>query len=130
MKILVAYDGSKVASAAVELAIVHAKAFDAEIGLVTVFSKATDREQKEIWKAEERLEKMQTLCEKKGVKCHSHLLVRGASSGEDIALFAQENNFDEIILGVKKTSKVEKMLMGSTAQYVILSAHCPVVTIK
>jgi len=37
---------------------------------------------------------------------------------------------DEIIVGVKRRSKVGKLLMGSTAQYVILQAPCPVVTVK
>jgi nucleotide-binding universal stress UspA family protein len=33
-------------------------------------------------------------------------------------------------VGVKRRSKVGKLLMGSTAQYVVLQADCPVVTVK
>jgi nucleotide-binding universal stress UspA family protein len=52
------------------------------------------------------------------------------TSGEDLVEFAEENKIDEIIVGVKRRSKVGKLLMGSTAQYVILNASCPVVTVK
>jgi nucleotide-binding universal stress UspA family protein len=58
------------------------------------------------------------------------LLIRGLAPGEDILEFAKESNVDEIIVGVKRRSKVGKLLMGSTAQYVILQAPCPVVTVK
>ena len=50
--------------------------------------------------------------------------------GEDIVGFAKDNGADEIIIGVKSRSKVGKLLFGSTAQAVILQAHCPVVTVK
>jgi nucleotide-binding universal stress UspA family protein len=37
---------------------------------------------------------------------------------------------DLIFLGIVKKSKVGKLLFGSTAQYVILHAPCPVVTVQ
>jgi nucleotide-binding universal stress UspA family protein len=56
--------------------------------------------------------------------------VRGLTPGEDLVAFARETNSDEIVIGVKKQSKVGKLLFGSNAQIVILAAHCPVVTVK
>ena len=130
MKILVGYDGSNAGEAAVALAADHAAAFDAEVHIVTSLSKGTERQQREIRAGEDDLARMSALCEKKGVACNTHLLIRGLSSGEDLVQFADENNVDEIVVGVKRRSKVGKLLMGSTAQYVILKARCPVVTVK
>ena len=50
--------------------------------------------------------------------------------GEDIVQFSEENDADEVIVGVVKISKVGKLLMGSTAQYVILHSPCPVISVK
>jgi nucleotide-binding universal stress UspA family protein len=50
--------------------------------------------------------------------------------GEDLVDFARENQADMVVVGVKRRSKMGKLLMGSTAQYVVLQAPCPVVTVK
>jgi nucleotide-binding universal stress UspA family protein len=50
--------------------------------------------------------------------------------GEDLVQFAKDNTVDEVVVGVKRRSKVGKILMGSTAQFVVLQAPCPVVTVK
>ena len=54
----------------------------------------------------------------------------GLTPGEDLVEFAREHGSDEIIVGVERRSKVSKLLLGSTAQFVILNAPCPVVTVK
>ncbi|MFZ1956497.1 MAG: universal stress protein, partial [Desulfobacterales bacterium] len=59
-----------------------------------------------------------------------HLLIRGLAPGEDLVRFAKENDVDLMVVGVKRRSKVGKLLMGSTAQFVIIKAPCPVLSIK
>ncbi len=56
--------------------------------------------------------------------------MRGFEAGEDLVRFAKEKDVGEIIIGVRSRSKVGKLLFGSTAQMVILEAHCPVLTVK
>lgn len=50
--------------------------------------------------------------------------------GEDLVKFAKDKAVDHIFSGVEKKSKTQKILLGSTAQYLILKAPCPVTTTK
>jgi nucleotide-binding universal stress UspA family protein len=128
MKILVGYDGSESAKEALKLARIHALAFGATVDVVTSIEKGNDADEEN--KALLSLEWAKTEFDEKGVICRTHLLIRGVAPGEDLVEFATENKIDEIIVGIKKLSKVGKLLLGSTAQYVILEAACPVVSVK
>lgn len=128
MKILVGFDGSNCGKDAISLAKQRAKSFGAEIVVAASMTKGTDND--EITKVNQYLVWAKDDFKKAGLQCETHLLIRGYTAGEDIVLFAKENGIDEIIVGVKRRSKVGKLLMGSTAQYVILNAHCPVLTVK
>ena len=130
MKITVGYDGTNAAKEALNLAITHAQSFGASVDVVTSMEKGTEGQREEIEEAENALDWAKALFDENNLPCKTHLLIRGLSPGEDIVEFAKENDADEIIVGVKRRSKVGKLLMGSTAQYIILQASCPVVSVK
>ena len=130
MKILVGYDGTNAAKDALNLAKIHAKSFGATVNIVTSMERGTEDQRDDIQQAERGLEWAKSLFDESEIDCQTHLLIRGLAPGEDLVQFAEENSTDEIIVGVKRRSKVGKLLMGSTAQYVILNAQCPVVSIK
>jgi len=130
MKILVGYDRSNPANDALELAKDHAMAFDANVHVVTSMVGANNNQYDNMQRAELGLEYAKALFEEENIKCETHLLIRGLLPGEDLVKFAEDNQINEIIVGVRKRSKVSKLLMGSTAQHVILNAACPVVSIK
>jgi nucleotide-binding universal stress UspA family protein len=130
MKILVAYDGSKVSKQAAQLALAHAKAFQADILLVFSIVGGPEIPRKEFEDAERTLQQQEILFKSEGIACESILSVRGMEAGEDIVQLAEERKVDEIILGIQRKSKVGKLLFGSTAQYIILRAPCPVITVQ
>lgn len=130
MKILVGYDGTNAAKEALNLAKSNAKIFGASVEVVTSMQKGTESDRKDIEQAERGLDYAKSLFAEDGIECNTHLLIRGLSPGEDLIEFANENQVDQIIVGVKRRSKVGKLLMGSTAQFVVLQAQCPVVTVK
>lgn len=130
MKILLGYDGSGPAHAALNLAIEHAKVFGAEVVAVNSLFGGNETTAEEVENARVDLEKAKATLEKAGVSCETHLLIKGSSPGEDIVSFAEQERVDEIIIGIKRKSKVGKLIFGSTAQYVIIKAPCPVMTVK
>ena len=129
MKILVGYDGSPAALTAVNLSVKYAKAFNARILLVTSLVGGTMDNGNEIHHAEEEFETIKELFAKENIPCTTDMLISGLSAGDDILRYAEENQVDHIILGIKKKSRTGKLLFGSNAQYVILNAHCPVITV-
>ena len=130
MRILVGYDGSNAAKEALNLAVKHAAAFQAAVHVVTSHVGGGAEHVEDIEAAEQELEYAKKLFADKAIPCETHLLIRGLTPGEDLIEFAKENQIDEIIVGVKKRSKVDKLVFGSTCQFVILNAPCPVLTVK
>jgi nucleotide-binding universal stress UspA family protein len=130
MKILVAYDGSKVTKEALQLAIKHAGAFKGSILLVHSMVGGPEIPRKEFEAAEKDLQQQEIMLKGDGISCETLLSVRGLEAGEDMVRIATEKKVDEIIIGLQRKSKVGKLLFGSNAQYIILNAPCPVVTIR
>ena len=130
MKILVGFDGSNSAKDALALAKKHAAAFDAKVIIVSSLTGGSVTHAVEVEHATENLESAKKMFDDDGIACETKLLVRGMTPGEDLVDFAKEKAIDEIIIGIKRRSKVGKLLFGSNAQYVIIKAPCPVVTVK
>jgi len=129
-KIIVGFDGSDPSKQALKLGKEHAKAFDAAIYILSSMEAGLDRPFKEVKTTEEALEKIKQQFESEGILCETHVLITGLTPGEDLIQYSSEIKADEIIVGVTKRSKLDKLIFGSTAQYVILNASCPVVTVK
>ena len=130
MKILVGYDGSRVAEDALKLAQEHARAFEAYIHIVTSLQQSHELGKEDIEKAEGKLDHLKLNFDFDKIASETHASVTYLTPGEDLVQFAKENDIDIIFIGVRKRSKVGKLVFGSTAQYVILEAPCPVATVK
>ncbi len=129
-KYLVAYNGSAAAKAALELAKHQALIRGSHVDVVTSMEGGAKERPEAISAANFELEEAGKDLAEAGVSHNIHQLVRGLSPGEDIVKFAADNAIDFIFVGVEKKSRAQKILLGSTAQFIILKADCPVVTIK
>ncbi len=129
MKIIVGYDRSNVPKDALKLAKKHAKAFDAKVYVLTSLAQSHELKLEDIQRAEHELEYVTNTLKEDNISCETQAIVSILSPGEDLVQFAKENEIDEIVIGVRRRSKVGKLLFGSTAQFVILNAPCPVVSV-
>ena len=130
MIILIGYDGSNTSKAALSLAIRQAKAFGARLHVVTSHVGGFSDKPEDVTKAEQELEYTREICTSEQVECETHLLLRGMGAGETLVLFSGEINADLVVIGVRRRSRVDKLIFGSTAREVILNAPCPVLTVK
>ena len=130
MKLLVAYNGTKESEAALELAKTHARIFNAKLVVVSSSEGGKGEKIEDINKIKQDLERIQQDISKDGIECEVEQLARGLMPGEDIVLYAAENEIDQIYVGIRKKSRTSKLILGSTAQFIILKATCPVTSVK
>jgi nucleotide-binding universal stress UspA family protein len=132
MKIMVCYNGLDAAQRALDYARKRAKENDAELWVVYSLQAENGTAHlygDEIEQAKESLKAASASLAQEGIAHQTHLLQRGLTAGEDLVLFAGENDMDEVVLGIRNRSRVGKLLLGSVAQYVILQGPCPVVSV-
>ena len=130
MKYLVGYDGGTASKRALALACEQAKQVGAIVYVVTSMEGGRKEEPKDIQVVEEELQWAKDYLLKENVQCETIQLARGLSPGEDLVKFAGDNGIDNIYLGIEKKSRTRKLLLGSTAQFIILKGPCPVTTTK
>ena len=130
MKFLVGYNGSDEAKAALSLAKDFAKTYNARVLVMSSMEGGSGEKPEDINQAEQNLRDAKDFLDEQGVECETHQLARGFTPGEDLVKFAEENQIDQIFVGIEKKSRTSKLILGSTAQFVILKAPCPVITAK
>jgi nucleotide-binding universal stress UspA family protein len=108
----------------------YAAAFDGEVIIVTSMHGGPEVARREFVAKERELSYAKSLIENRGPAISVHLSVRGLSAGEDLVRVAAEKGAGAVVIGVRRRSRVGKLVFGSTAQYVILNAPCPVLTVR
>jgi nucleotide-binding universal stress UspA family protein len=99
----------------------------ARLHLVTLIRASTSEEVPAlVAEAEQELETHCRVLRDEGYDITQQVGVIAAAAGVELARIASERNADLIVIGLAKRSRVGKALMGSDAQRVLLSAHCPV----
>ena len=130
MKFLVCYDETNEAKKTLKVAREHAKVWQAGLEVVSAITRVEPLKHTKVKKMEAKMEaEVKEILAADDPPYEVQLLLTDLTSGEQLVKFAEDLKIDLIFLGIVKKSKVGKLLFGSTAQYVILHAPCPVVTV-
>ncbi len=65
-----------------------------------------------------------------GVECELLQLLRSEDPAEQLLDVARHHAADLIVLGLRRRTPVGKLLLGSSAQRILLEADCPVLAVK
>ena len=131
MKFLVCYEEAGPSSAILQEAQAHARVWNATLEVVKAVTRELPIKHSKILEMEEEMEaSVSRQIGDDKVSYNAQLMVTSLEPGEKLVKFAEEEEIDLIFIGIIKKSKVSKLFFGSTAQYVILHASCPVVTIN
>lgn len=129
MKFIVCYDDKELSADVMREAQKHARVWNAELEIIKVVSRKDPIKRSRLLEMEEELEtEVREMFEGVAIPYGVQLDVDDIERGEKIIEMAEILDARLIFMGVKKRSRVGKMLFGSTAQYVLLNAPCPVVT--
>lgn len=142
-KILVCTDFSENSLPARQCAVEWAKAFKAELAILHVvnsrffgYPSFTDRVpeemaliQKHIEEGvQEELDSIANEFRKELSKVHAHS--RAGAPADEIIRFADEESADLIIMGTHGWTGVRHLILGSTAENVVRTAKCPVLSVR
>lgn len=129
-KIVVGYVLTAQGDAAVAQAITEAKIRDAELVIIHSAHGGRWESDDEVIEYREAGEELEIRLRDEGVAFRLAGYVRGNSPAEDLARVAEAEDADLIVIGVRNRSTLGKLLLGSNAQEVIMTAPCPVLTVR
>lgn len=79
---------------------------------------------------QEELEAVRAELDRSNVQFEVRQLVRGADPSDEVLSAAAAAGADLIVIGIRRRTPVGKLILGSTAQQILLEADCPVLSVK
>ena len=126
--VVVGYVPNQEGEAALSHAVAEARTRDAR--LLVVNTSRGDALVDERYADDDQVGALRTRLEDAGVDHELVRAIRGREAHEEILAVASERRADLVVIGLRRRTPVGKLLMGSTAQRVLLEATCPVLAVK
>jgi nucleotide-binding universal stress UspA family protein len=130
MRILVGYTRTELGLAVIDHAVEEARLRDAELLVLNTLRGGSTVDEDEAGRYRQELEKLDAELTEAGVAHRILEYTVGDSLAEDLLAAARKNEVDLLVIGLRRRSPVGKLVMGSTAQELLLNADCPVLAVK
>ncbi|WP_394249617.1 universal stress protein [Arthrobacter pityocampae] len=126
--IVVGYVPNALGEAAVSQAVEEARRREAE--LVVINTTRADRLVNPAYADDDDVSKLDALLRATGVPFTVRHSISEATAAEEVVDTAEELGAELIVIGLRHRTPVGKLIMGSTAQTILLSARCNVLAVK
>lgn len=127
--IVVGFIRSPEGQAAVDAAVEEARRRGGRL-VVVHSSKGGDQDADTVIADRDALEAVEAKLRGDGVEVVVRDFARGNDPAEDLVDVANSEKAALIVIGLRRRSPVGKLLMGSNAQQILLTADCPVLAVK
>lgn len=135
-KILVAVDGSEWSKKAFEYALDEAKELDNHLTILRVVSSfgyagdiLEEALEDELKNARKFVKDLKEKAEEKDVDLDTEVIT-GTDISSEIVKYAEENDYDLIVVGSRGKTDLETITLGSVSEGVVKRAPCPVLVIR
>ncbi len=128
MVVVVGYAPGPIGEAALTRAVAEARLRQAR--LVVVNSSRGDAYVDDRYLQPDEVERLGRELDASGVPWSLHQPVRGRDAADEVLQAADDARADLVVIGLRHRTPVGKLLLGSTAQRVLLDARCPVLAVK
>lgn len=128
MSIVVGYVPTPEGSAALNYAISEAR--KTQKALVVINSSTGDALVDKRYADQTQIDTIEARLNREGI---DHVMlhpVRGHDAANEVLDAAEAHQAELIVIGLRRRSPVGKLIMGSTAQRILLEANCPVLAVK
>ncbi|HJQ91171.1 MAG TPA: universal stress protein [Acidimicrobiia bacterium] len=130
MSVIVGYMSADRGRAALELGITEAKLRGTDLVVVHSLRGAGVDDDEDVVASDRDLEIIDEELSKEGITYSIHNFVRGNAPAEDIVQAASDLGGEVIVIGLRQRTSAGKFLLGSNAHDILMSAPCPVLTIR
>ncbi|MET0565000.1 MAG: universal stress protein [Acidimicrobiia bacterium] len=130
MSVIVGYMSAERGRAALELGISEAKLRNTDLVVVHSLHGAGVDDDEDVVASDRELEIIDEELSKEGITYSIHNFVRGNAPAEDIVQAAGDLGGELIVIGLRQRTSAGKFLLGSNAHDILMSAPCPVLTVR
>jgi nucleotide-binding universal stress UspA family protein len=130
MSVIVGYLSSERGKKALELGIQEAKLRNTSLVVVHSLHGADKDDDEDVIQSDRDLNALEEALSGEGIAYSVHNYVRGNEPAQDVIQAAEEMAGELIVIGLRQRTSAGKFLLGSNAHDILMSAPCPVLTVR